>query len=116
MTGSPSSPEAEKELEELKKLVQKTHPSEEMKRRREEFTKDLRSGIVDEKPTRVEAHALAVYIKALETAVTYYAFQSGLIPAAQRLEVEKYLNDDAQGGLKKLWGIGGRPGDSEGTL
>ena len=53
-------------------------PTDEIKKRREEFL----SGIVDEKPTPAEAHALAVYIKALETGVAYYT----PMPRSRKLE------------------------------
>ena len=111
MTDKPLNPEAQKELEAMEKLVEKQgHISDEVKRRRKEFINRYLSAIVDEKPTPSQAHALAVYIKALETAVNYYV-QFGQVP--QRLDVEKYKNDDAWRGLMKLWGIGGSPSESE---
>jgi len=82
----------------------KEKPPAGSRRKMEEFV----SGIVDEKPTQSEAHALAVYIKALETGVAHY------VPQAQQKEIGNFWNDDVWRGIKKLWGIGGSPDDSEG--
>ena len=67
------------------------------------------SGIVDEKPTAAEAHALAIYLKAVQSLSTY-------APPELRRERDKLWNDNVWNGIKKLWGIGGEPGEDEGNL